>query len=83
MAQLGRCPRLALETLHLLRLGAQPAVQDLQGHDAVQRRVTRLPDGAESPLADALQQLEATQRPTEAGRVGKAGITRTCSTCGG
>src|SRR5262249_1115503 len=59
VAQLRGRPRLTPKTLHFFVVGTQAAVQDLQRHDPVQLRVPCLPDGAERPLTDTLQQLEA------------------------
>src|SRR5262249_47525811 len=69
--------RLPAKALHLLLIRIQTAVQDLQGHDAAQRRVPRLPDSAERSLTDALQELEATQRTADTGGVGEAGLADT------
>jgi hypothetical protein len=73
--QLRRCPRLAVEALQVLVGGQQAGVWDFERDDAVQLGVAGLPDGAEPAQADALQELELTQRPRRSGRGGVPGVT--------
>ena len=70
VAQLGRGLGLALEALHRLDLGQQAGMGNLQGHDAVQFRVARLPDGPAGAGPDALQELEFAQGRRLGPRVG-------------
>jgi hypothetical protein len=58
MPQLGCRAGYTLETLQFFLLGEQSGVGYLQGHDAVQFTVARLPPGPEAAQTKPLQELE-------------------------
>ncbi len=74
MAKLGGGAGLALETLAFFLVGQEAGVRDLEGDDAVELGIARLPDGAEAAQAKALEELEFAERLHAAGGVGVAGI---------
>src|SRR5262249_40053768 len=63
MMQPGRVPRLSQEAIQFAACGKIPGTRNFDGHRAVQFRVTRLEDGAESPFAHLFEQLEPPKFP--------------------